>query len=216
MHILGIDRPPVDIVDHLDTRRLSSDGAVWTIVPMTLEQTLTDEEKLAGLGADQLQQLVGLVSYDATRDAFPVNGWDAIVFVVGNATQTAHYYQSAWGMELVAYSGPEHGNRDHKSFVLKSGSIRFVVKGAVDPASPLIEHHARHGDGGVDIALEVPDVDAWAVVPQGDPPRRSLRSEVAWARHHLGPWVGRRLTGRSSGDGVVAKRPDLTGWQPPA
>jgi 4-hydroxyphenylpyruvate dioxygenase len=39
-------------------------------------------------------------------------------------------------MELVAYSGPENGNRDHKSFVLKSGSIRFVVNGAVDPDSP--------------------------------------------------------------------------------
>ena len=65
--------------------------------------------------------------------------------------------------------------------------------------------------------LGVPDVDAWGVVPQGDPPRRSLRSEAAWARRHLGPWVGRRLTGRSSGDGVVAKRPELTGWrQPPA
>jgi 4-hydroxyphenylpyruvate dioxygenase len=35
-----------------------------------------------------------------------VTGWDAIVFVVGNATQAAHYYQSVWGMELVAYSGP--------------------------------------------------------------------------------------------------------------
>ncbi|NMD56686.1 MULTISPECIES: 4-hydroxyphenylpyruvate dioxygenase [Tsukamurella] len=125
----------------------------------SLEQTLTDEEKLAGLGAEQLQQLVGLVSYDATRDAFPVNGWDAIVFVVGNATQAAHYYQSVWGMELIAYRGPEQGERDHKSFVLRSGSIRFVVKGAVSPDSPLVQHHARHGDGVVDIALEVPDVD---------------------------------------------------------
>ncbi|MEC4612139.1 4-hydroxyphenylpyruvate dioxygenase [Tsukamurella tyrosinosolvens] len=125
----------------------------------SLEQTLTDEEKLAGLGADQLQQLVGLVSYDATRDAFPVNGWDAIVFVVGNATQTAHYYQSVWGMELVAYRGPEQGARDHKAYVLRSGSIRFVVQGAVSPDSPLVQHHARHGDGVVDIALEVPDVD---------------------------------------------------------
>jgi 4-hydroxyphenylpyruvate dioxygenase len=62
-------------------------------------------------------------------------------------------------MELVAYSGPENGNRDHKSFVLKSGSIRFVVKGAVDPDSPLADHHRRHGDGVVDISLEVPDVD---------------------------------------------------------
>ena len=120
---------------------------------------LTDAEREADLDLAQLQQLVGLVDYDESADPFPVTGWDAIVFVVGNATQTAHYYQSAWGMELVAYSGPEHGNRDHKSFVLKSGSIRFVVKGAVDPASPLIEHHARHGDGVVDIALEVPDVD---------------------------------------------------------
>ena len=104
---------------------------------------LTDAEREADLDLAQLQQLVGLVDYDESADPFPVTGWDAIVFVVGNATQTAHYYQSAWGMELVAYSGPEHGNRDHKSFVLKSGSIRFVVKGAVDPASPLIEHHAR-------------------------------------------------------------------------
>ena len=78
---------------------------------------------------------------------------------VGNATQTAHYYQSAWGMELEAYSGPETGNRDHKSFVLRSGSIRFVVNGAVDPDSPLVDHHRKHGDGVVDIALEVPDVD---------------------------------------------------------
>ena len=125
----------------------------------SLEQTLTDEEKLAGLNADQLHQLVGLVSYDDARDAFPVSGWDSIVFVVGNATQTAHYYQSAWGMELIGYRGPEQGERDHKSFVLRSGSIRFVIKGAVDPDSPLVAHHARHGDGVVDIALEVPDVD---------------------------------------------------------
>ena len=120
---------------------------------------LTRQEREAELDLDQLKQLVGLVEYDEERDPFPVTGWDAIVFVVGNATQTAHYYQSAWGMELVGYSGPEYGNRDHKAFVLKSGSIRFVVKGAVSPDSPLIAHHAKHGDGVVDISLEVPDVD---------------------------------------------------------
>ena len=120
---------------------------------------LTPQEREANLDIEQLKQLVGLVEYDESKDPFPVTGWDAIVFVVGNATQTAHYYQSAWGMELVAYTGPETGQRDHKSFVLKSGSIRFVINGAVSPASPLIEHHAKHGDGVVDIALEVPDVD---------------------------------------------------------
>ncbi|MEO5982179.1 MAG: 4-hydroxyphenylpyruvate dioxygenase [Pedococcus sp.] len=120
---------------------------------------LTPQEREANLDIEQLKQLVGLVEYDETKDPFPVTGWDSIVFVVGNATQTAHYYMSAWGMELVAYAGPENGQRDHKSFVLKSGSIRFVINGAVTPDSPLIAHHAKHGDGVVDIALEVPDVD---------------------------------------------------------
>ncbi len=120
---------------------------------------LTEQERQADLDLEQLKQLVGLVDYDESTDPFPVTGWDAVVFVVGNATQAAHYYQSAWGMELVAYAGPENGSRDHKAFVLKSGSIRFVLKGAVTPDSPLIAHHARHGDGVVDISLEVPDVD---------------------------------------------------------
>src|SRR5690349_22195194 len=120
--------------------------------------TLTPEELKADLTLEQLHQLVGLVEYDEETDVFPVTGWDAIVFVVGNATQTAHYYQSAWGMQLEAYSGPETGNRDHKSFVLRSGSIRFVVNGAVDPDSPLVEDHRKQGGGGVDMGVEAPDV----------------------------------------------------------
>ena len=37
---------------------------------------------------------------------------------------------------------------------------------------------------------------------------RELRAaNLAWARTHAGPWVHRRLTGRSSGDGVEPKRP---------
>ena len=126
---------------------------------MTDTLDLTAQEREANLDFDQLKQLVGLVEYDVKNDPFPVTGWDAIVFVSGNATQSAQYYQSVWGMDLVAYSGPENGNRDHKSFVLKSGSIKFVIKGAVDPNSELVEHHRKHGDGVVDIALEVPDVD---------------------------------------------------------
>ncbi len=33
--------------------------------------------------------------------------------------------------------------------------------------------------------------------------------DLRWARTHLAPWVRRRLTGRSSGDTVSAKRPEL-------
>ncbi|MFD9737056.1 4-hydroxyphenylpyruvate dioxygenase [Umezawaea sp. NPDC059074] len=117
------------------------------------------DQQLDDVSYDQLRQLVGLVDYDATKDPFPVRSMDAVVFVVGNATQTAWFYQVAFGMQLVAYAGPETGQRDHKSFVLKSGSARFVIKGGVLPDSSLLEHHRKHGDGVVDLALEVDDVD---------------------------------------------------------
>jgi len=120
---------------------------------------LTSEEVQAGLSLDQLKQLVGLVEYDATNDPFPVVAQDAVCFVVGNATQTATFYQLALGMELEAYRGPENGFREAKSYVLRSGSARFVFTGGVTPDSPALDHHRRHGDGVVDLALEVPDVD---------------------------------------------------------
>ncbi|GAB2930914.1 4-hydroxyphenylpyruvate dioxygenase [Streptomyces mayteni] len=126
---------------------------------MSTDDTLTSQERLADLDRDQLRQLVGLVEYDAASDPFPLTGWDAVVWAVGNATQAALFHQLVLGMELVAYSGPETGNRDHHAYVLRSGAVRFVLKGGVDPAGPLLDHHRRHGDGVVDVALEVPDVD---------------------------------------------------------
>lgn len=120
---------------------------------------LTRHERAAHLRPGQLRRLVGLVDHDDAADPFPVVGVDAVAFVCGNATLTAHHFVSVWGMTLVAYAGPETGQRDHKSFVLESGSARFVVSGAVDPASPLADHHRAHGDGVVDLALEVVDVD---------------------------------------------------------
>jgi 4-hydroxyphenylpyruvate dioxygenase len=120
---------------------------------------LTPEEREADLTIERLKQLVGLVDYDERTDPFPVTAMDAVVFVSGNATQSAHFYQHAFGMTLVGYSGPETGNRDHKAFVLRSGSARFVIIGAVAPDSHYADHHRRHGDGVIDLALEVPDVD---------------------------------------------------------
>jgi lysophospholipase L1-like esterase len=36
-----------------------------------------------------------------------------------------------------------------------------------------------------------------------------LRTEVEWAKSFAGPWIYRRLTGRSLGDGITPKRPVL-------
>jgi hypothetical protein len=59
-------------------------------------------------------------------------------------------------------------------------------------------------------ALDV-DVDrAWWTPPASLPPRSWPAARLAdahWTARHLAPWVKRRLTGTSSGDQVVAKRP---------
>jgi lysophospholipase L1-like esterase len=38
-------------------------------------------------------------------------------------------------------------------------------------------------------------------------------SDLRFAREHLVPWIGRRLTGRSSGDGRPSKRPELLPYE---
>ncbi|WP_405582102.1 4-hydroxyphenylpyruvate dioxygenase [Streptomyces sp. NBC_01190] len=99
-----------------------------------------------------------------TRDAFPVKGMDAVVFAVGNAKQAAHYYSTAFGMRLVAYSGPENGSRETASYVLVSGGARFVFTSVIKPVTAygrfLAAHVAAHGDGVADLAIEVPDARA--------------------------------------------------------
>nr|WP_218910318.1 SGNH/GDSL hydrolase family protein [Nocardioides thalensis] len=40
--------------------------------------------------------------------------------------------------------------------------------------------------------------------------REQRHADLSWARTHLVPWVHRRVTGRSSGDGVEPKRPTLS------
>ena len=115
---------------------------------MTVSELITDTDALTGV-----------VAHDTSHDPFPVTGWDAVVWASGNATQAALYFQLAFGMRLEAYSGPTTGNRDHHAYVLRAGAVRFVIKGAVSPDSPLADHHRRHGDGVLDVALEVPDVD---------------------------------------------------------
>ena len=56
---------------------------------------LTEQERQAGLDLQQLKQLVGLVEYDEKQDPFPVTGWDALVFVVGNALRLRRFQPPA-------------------------------------------------------------------------------------------------------------------------
>jgi lysophospholipase L1-like esterase len=46
--------------------------------------------------------------------------------------------------------------------------------------------------------------------------RADLGSDVRWFRRHLVPWVGRRLRGVSSGDGIVSKQVELVELRAPS
>jgi 4-hydroxyphenylpyruvate dioxygenase len=92
-----------------------------------------------------------------SEDFLPLNGTDHIEFYVGNAKQSAYYYQSAWGYELVAYSGPETGVRERASYVLQQEKIRLVLTTALLPESEISKHHLKHGDGVKVLALWVDD-----------------------------------------------------------
>lgn len=91
------------------------------------------------------------------QDFLPLNGTDYIEFYVGNAKQSALYYEHCMGFELVAYSGPETGVRDRASYVLQQNKIRFVLTTALNPDSPIAEHVRVHGDGVKVLALWVDD-----------------------------------------------------------
>jgi 4-hydroxyphenylpyruvate dioxygenase len=95
-------------------------------------------------------------------DFLPLKGTDHVEFYVGNARQAAYFYRTAFGMQLVAYAGPESGQRDRASYVVQQGKIRFVLTTALRSEHPAAWHVHRHGDGVRTIGLWVADArQAW-------------------------------------------------------
>lgn len=64
-------------------------------------------------------------------------------------------------------------------------------------------------------ALGVPVPESWRVDEvAAESPIGRRRPSLAYYREFVLPWIGRRLTGRSSGDGRSAKLPELTAIDP--
>lgn len=111
-------------------------------------------------------------------NSLPINGTDYVEFYVGNAKQAAHFYQSAFGFQPVAYAGLETGLKDRTSYVLRQDKITFVLTAALTPDSPVAEHQRMHGDGVKVIALWVDDA------------RKSYEDTVAkGANSYIEPYV---------------------------
>lgn len=86
---------------------------------------------------------------------------------------------------------------------------------AADRLHLTAEGHARVAEA-VWQTLGLPAESEWALgLPPAVRPRWAERrsADARFAREHLLPWIGRRLTGRSSGDGRPAKRPELLPYE---
>jgi 4-hydroxyphenylpyruvate dioxygenase len=101
-------------------------------------------------------------SKTAEIDFLPLQGTDYVEFYVGNAKQAAHYYMSAFGFQALAYAGPETGQRDRASYVVRQNKLTFVLTTPLRAGNEMADHIYKHGDGVKCLALRVDDAtDAW-------------------------------------------------------
>ena len=119
-------------------------------------------------------------------DPFPVKGMDAVVFAVGNAKQAAHYYSTAFGMQLVAYSGPETGRADRRLLRPGVGQRPVRLRRRRPARTDQARHVAEHGDGVTDLAS---------------------RSRTCTRRYELRGRPRRRGAGEAARDRGRARRP---------
>ncbi|HUS38305.1 MAG: 4-hydroxyphenylpyruvate dioxygenase [Pirellulales bacterium] len=82
-----------------------------------------------------------------------------VELLVGNAKQAAFFYRKCFGFSQLAYAGPETGLNSQASYVLEQGDIRLVISTPLSPDDPMSEHHRLHGDGVLDVAFLVDNVD---------------------------------------------------------
>src|SRR5262245_20586583 len=90
----------------------------------------------------------------------PLKAIHHVELLGGNAKQAAFFYRRAFGFSQLAYAGPETGVRDQASYVMQQGDIRLVVSTPLSPDDPMTEYLRLHGDGVLDIAFLVDDVEA--------------------------------------------------------
>jgi len=93
-------------------------------------------------------------------DPVPLRRIDHVRFFVGNARQSAYFYRNAFGFDVVAYAGLETKVRHEAGYVLRQGEITFVLISPLSKEHPDSQRLVTHGDGVMDIAMEVPDVRA--------------------------------------------------------
>ncbi len=82
---------------------------------------------------------------------------DHIELWVGNARQSAIFYQERFGFQPLGYRGPETGSREVSSYVLQQGQVTLVLSTALQPKHAVAQQVSTHGDFAKHIAFRVAD-----------------------------------------------------------
>ncbi|MGL6236730.1 MAG: SGNH/GDSL hydrolase family protein [Segniliparus sp.] len=122
---------------------------------------------------------------------------------------------------LIPLAGYLRGRREQLNEIVVSAAARHGALAPYAPAGSVFEDprawsgdrlhlnalgHERYAWGAAE-ALGAVVEDGWADPLPGAVPSRGVLADLRWWGSFGGPWIGRRLRGRSSGDGRAAKRP---------
>jgi len=154
--------------------------------------------------ADQLEQSV---------EAIRGTGADVLLTCVGDPSQ-----RSAVMGRLAARLGAYDNHvrriaRDHDALVMDFWGVTLFD----DERCWSVDRLHLSAIGHQRVALAAAELvglgdDSWRqLLPPAHPKPWLIRrrADVDWTIAHLGPWLGRRLRGTSSGDNITAKRPQL-------
>ena len=95
-------------------------------------------------------------------NSYSIKGFDHCEFYVGNAKQTAYFYNQTMGFNTIAYKGLETGSRDKVSYVLNQNQIFLIITSPLVKGTDIGKHIDRHGDGIKDVAFTVDNAEiAW-------------------------------------------------------
>ncbi len=108
------------------------------------------------------------------QDSFPIRKVDHIRHYVGNARQSAFYYQNVFGFSITGFHGLETGQKHEVDYLLEQNDVKLLFSAPIRPGHPMADKIAQHGDFVEDIAFDVDDVD-WSfkeAVSRGATPAR--------------------------------------------
>jgi 4-hydroxyphenylpyruvate dioxygenase len=93
-----------------------------------------------------------------TMNDVPLRKIDHVRFFVGNARQSAFFYRNAFGFDVIGYAGLETKVKHEAGYILRQGDVTFVLTSPLSQEHPDAHRLLQHGDGVMDIALDVENV----------------------------------------------------------